>query len=240
MPHHLARLALTLVLAGAMAAPAAAQSIRADKLAGAACSADPNDPQVILTNPLLPAPGDAEKVRAIGERVKRAIEPYRDVERARRDGYRGFGDDPGRGIVHYVHTWRSWREGARLNPEKPGALLYLRTDTDSGPTYELVGAMFVAKDSATVDELDARVPLSQARWHMHTNICTPRPIWSGRKWARLASDGRPLFGAGSPTDTRAECDAAGGKFHDTIFGWMVHVYPFRPDPATWWQEDARH
>ena len=232
----LAALAFTL----AIAAPAGAQSIAANKLSGAGCSADPNDPQMLLTDPLLPAPGDAAYARALGERVKAAILPYRDIERAKRDGYKGFGDDPGRGIVHYVNYWRSFREGGRLNPERPGALLYLRDDSGAEPRYELVGAMFTAKDKASVNELNRRVPLSQARWHLHTNICTPRPIWSGKKWARLASDGRPLFGAGSPTDTKAKCDAAGGKFHSTIFGWMVHVYPFREDPATWWQEDARH
>ena len=240
MPRFAIPLAGAVIAATLVAAPAAAQSVAAKQLAGGSCSADPNDPQIIATNPLLPLPGDAAKVRAIGERVKAAILPYRSIAAAKRDGYRGFGDDPGRGIVHYVHTWRSWREGARLNPEKPGALLYLRTDTDGGPEYELVGAMFVANDNATIDELNERVPLSQASWHMHTNICTPRPIWSRKKWGRLAADGRPLYGPGSPTDTRAECDAAGGKFHDTIFGWMVHVYPFRADPADWWKEDARH
>lgn len=231
---------LTFLTAPTLVGSAAAQSVGADQLAGAGCSADPNDPQMLLTSPLLPAPGDAGYVRALGERVRAAIAPYHDVKRAERDGYRGFGDDPGAGIVHYVNGWRSFREGARLNPEKPGALLYLRDDTGPEPTYELVGAMFTAKDTASVDELNARVPLSQATWHLHTNICTPRPIWSAKKWARKTADGRPLYGAGSPTDTRAECDAARGKFHDRIFGWMVHVYPFRKDPATWWQEDARH
>ena len=163
MPRSILACTLLAIAFGLQAAPVDAQSIRADKLASAGCSADPNDPQMIVTDPLLPSPGDEVKVRALGERVREAILPYRDIEEARRDGYKGFGDDPGRGIVHYVNTWRSWREGRRLNPEKPGALLYLRTDSADGPSYELVGAMFTAKDNATVDELNSRVPLSQAR-----------------------------------------------------------------------------
>ena len=26
--------------------------------------------------------------------------------------------------------------------------------------------------------------------------------------------------------TEEACDAAGGKFYPSIFGWMVHVYPY--------------
>ena len=229
-------LALLLVVS---AAPALAQSIRADRLAGAACSADPNDPQMLITGLRNPKPGDAKRVRRMGERVRRAILPYRDVRQARRDGYKPFGDAPGRGIVHFVNYWRSWREGWGLRPEKPGALLYLRTDTGGETRYELVGAMFTASDGATIDELNRRVPLSQAQWHLHTNICTPRPVWSARKWDMKYADGSPVYGPGR-TNTRALCDRAGGRFHERIFGWMVHVYPFRADPATWWQEDARH
>lgn len=196
----------------------------------------PNDPHMRLTPRRKAAADDARKAREIARETRKAIARYKDIKVARRDGYRPFGDGPDATIVHYVNVPRSVAENWRLDPSKPGALLYDK----SGGGYCLIGAMFVAPDKASLDVLNARVPLSQARWHLHTNICTPRPIWSKAKWGRRTADGRPLYGPGSPISTREDCRAVGGKFNPTIFGWMVHVYPFRDDPAMWWHEDHGH
>ena len=73
--------------------------------------------------------------------------------------------------------------------------------------------------SATLAELNERVPLSIAQWHLHTNWCLAK---SGDRKRLLAI-----------TDKDA-CEAAGGRFLPPVFGWMVHVYPFETDPEKIW------
>jgi len=34
------------------------------------------------------------------------------------------------------------------------------------------------------------------------------------------------FGLRGTIVTQDACDTAGGRFHPSIFGWMVHVYPY--------------
>jgi hypothetical protein len=34
------------------------------------------------------------------------------------------------------------------------------------------------------------------------------------------------FGLKGSITTQEACDGAGGKFRPSIFGWMVHVYPY--------------
>lgn len=165
--------------------------------------------------------GDRARAADVHARMSEAIAKYHDIRIAERDGYRPFGEPEGDGDdVHYVHVGHSIAENWRLDPTRPGALLYDKR----GGQYRLVGAMFVAPPGASLETLDERYPLSEARWHLHTNICTPRPIWSREKWALEHASGTPLYGPESPIATREECREAGGKFHPTIFGWMVHVY----------------
>jgi len=72
---------------------------------------------------------------------------------------------------------------------------------------------------ATEAQLNDRVPLSVATWHLHTNLCMP-PANQRRSadWTK--------FGLRGSIATPQACDAASGKFHPVIFGWMVHVYPY--------------
>lgn len=235
MTRLLATVAILVALAAsAHGAPAhAANDHHAHGAMGGMAMKGPHDRHMRLTPRRKSRPGDRAKVREIARRTKRAIAKYKDLAVARRDGYRPFGDGPDAKIVHFVHVWRSAAENWRLNPEKPGALLYRKTGGD----YRLIGAMFVAPDKASMKTLNERVPLSQARWHIHTNICTPRPIWSRKKWALKHPSGAPLYGPDSPISTRAACKEAKGRFHPTIFGWMVHVYPWR-EPAMQWHEDG--
>ena len=195
----------------------------------------PHDPHMRLSPQTPERAGDRARADALAQATGRAIARYRDVAVAQADGYRVFGDVPEAKVIHYVHPRRSIAERRRIDPERPGSLLYERR----GGGLALVGAMFTAPPGSTSAELDRRVPLSQARWHLHTNICTPRPIWSRAKWDERMASGEMVYGAFSPIATRKACRAVGGRFHDTILGWMVHVYPFRSDPAKRWHE-AHH
>ena len=150
--------------------------------------------------------------------MRAALEPYRDVQRAEADGYRIFLPSVPQPVYHYTSWRRSLRSAWRFDPTRPGTLLYRR-----GPTgeWELVGAMFNAPRQTSLESLDARFPLGLARWHRHVNLCLP-PRGERTRWADMR-DGRPVFGPASPIATEKECRAVGGRFHETLFGWMVHV-----------------
>lgn len=214
-------------------APCAPASADAMIGMGAMRSPGPDDPHMRLSPARPSAPGDAQRAADLAERVGRNIARYRDVARAEADGYRPFGDVPEARVVHYVHPRRARAERRRIDPERPGSLLYEKRNGG----LQLVGAMFTAPQGSGPDALDARVPLSQARWHLHTNVCTPRPIWSREKWARRFEDGphagRMVYGTFSPTATKRDCAEVGGRFHETILGWMVHVYPYRAPTMRW-------
>lgn len=176
-------------------------------------------------------PGGRGAARAVFETRGASIAKYRDVNAAVAAAYRSFPPEPGPAdrIIHFVHQGLSRREAREIDVARPGALLYERAP---GGGLRLVGAMFTAPVGASLEELDARVPLSVTQWHLHQNICVPRPVWDREAWARRAPDGRrPLFGPGSPVSTEAACREAGGRFLPTVFGWMAHVYPLTDNPA---------
>ncbi len=217
----------------AISAPAAA----AEALAWAEPMA--GDPHAVMTRPSAPRPGDRERADALAETIRRSIAEYHHVEDAVEAGYRPFPahPPPELKVIHYVHPERSKDEAERPDPSRPGSLLYERTD---GGGLRLLGAMITAPVEAPLDELDARVPLSATRWHLHTNVCVPKPLWDERAWARTFGDGRPVFGPDSPVATEAGCDDVGGRFLPTVFGWMAHINVFAEDPADVWNAMYGH
>ena len=195
------------------------------------------DPHMRMT-PVHPAtPDDITKADQLAQQVRRAIAQYPNVRDAEKAGYIQFppkADDLT--IVHYVNPWLSYLETWRLDPKQPGSLLYER-QTDG--SLHLLGAMFTAPAEMSLEDLNKRVPLSVTRWHLHTNICVPEPIWDEAQWARQRN-GQPLFGPDSPIATEKECSTVGGKFNPTIFGWMVHANVFAENPADVWNPMYGH
>jgi hypothetical protein len=180
------------------------------------------DPHIKLsaTRPVVAA--DRERADAIVRTLRRVLEPYRDSERAERDGYRPFLEQLPLPQYHFTN-WKYGFLGAfTFNPEKPTSLLYSRTARE----YSLTGAMYTAPARATEDQLDERIPLSIARWHMHVNICLPQKGARNPDWTR--------FGFQGTIASKSECDAVDGRFHPQMFGWMVHVHPFERDPDRIW------
>jgi hypothetical protein len=89
--------------------------------------------------------------------------------------------------------------------------------------------MYTAPKTATLDELNERVPLGIARWHQHTNLCIPKAPQARRAdWSK--------FGLTGSISTEQACSEAGGRFYPVIFGWMVHVYPFESSSAQIWAQ----
>jgi hypothetical protein len=184
-----------------------------------------------MTKLRAPRPGDAERGNEIVQHARAAIEKYRDYHVAEADGYHIFLPDVPQPMYHFTN----WRYGAaasfEFNPDKPTSLLYEKTG-DGG--YKLIGAMYTAPADADEQELDSRVPLSVAQWHLHTNMCVAP---KGRESEYFIP--HPKFGLNGAITTREACMRAGGRFMPHVFGWMVHVYPFEKNAADVWSVERQ-
>jgi hypothetical protein len=184
------------------------------------------NPHMLLTPMRAASAGDRERAAGIERALRSAIEKYRDPKAAEADGYRmflpGVKNQP---VYHFTSNRRAVKAAFRFDPAQPTSLLYER---DSSGTLRLVGAMYTAPKRASLDDLDARVPLSVARWHKHVDICVP-PRGARERWAEKDADGRMRFGPAGSIATREACDAAGGRFIPELFGWMVHANVFAGD-----------
>ena len=140
-------------------------------------------------------------------------------------------------VYHFTNKWNAVKEAFRFDPAKPTSLLYRK---ESDGHFVLVGAMYTAPKRFGIDKLDARVPTSIARWHKHVNWCLPPKDQSAR-WTERRN-GEPVFGPESPIATKSACDAVGGVFHDTLFGWMLHANVLAGNDPTsiWGDEHAAH
>jgi hypothetical protein len=160
-------------------------------------------------------PGDRERAAAIVAMLRPALERYRDYRVAIAEGYQLFLPELPQPIYHFNNYGRGFVETFEFRPDRPASLLYRKTRDG----YELVGAMYTAPPDEPEADLDARVPLSLARWHAHVNICLPQEGFAPpADWA--------TFGPSGSINTDRACSAAGGRFYPQLFGWMVHVYPF--------------
>ncbi|MGA7414211.1 MAG: hypothetical protein WBW33_27315, partial [Bryobacteraceae bacterium] len=122
---------------------------------------------------------------------------------------------------HFTKEANNQEAGVHFDPAKPTALLYRRTPHEQ---YKLEGVMYTASLQATEDELNARIPLSIARWHAHVNFC-------GAPADRVKEyfGAHPKFGMFGSIHTKEACDAAGGDFLPHVFPWMIHVFPYETD-----------
>jgi hypothetical protein len=162
------------------------------------------------------SPEDEQRAQQIVEQLKAGIEKYKDYHVALNDGFKIFLPNVPQPEYHFTSYRNGFLEAFSFDPARPTSLLYKKTGTG----YELVGAMYTMPKRATEDQLNARVPLSVAMWHLHTNLCMPsRTELRSADWTK--------FGLKGSIATQGACDAAGGRFRPSIFGWMVHVYPYR-------------
>ena len=162
-----------------------------------------------------PTPDDVKRADDIAAALRESILPYKDYRVALSQGYRIFAPNLPQDVYHFTNYWNGFLEGFTFDASRPTSLLYKKTKDG----YELVGAMYTAPRTATLDQLNERVPLSIAQWHVHTNLCIPpRGQVRAADWKK--------FGLTGSISTAEACKAAGGRFYPQIFGWMVHVYPF--------------
>ena len=177
--------------------------------------------------------GDSARAAAIADTVGRSIEKYRDYRVALADGFTIFLPNVPQKVYHFTSRSNGLAALFTFDPSRPTSLLYRKTPDG----YRLVGAMFTAPRRFTPEQLNARVPLSVAQWHMHTNLCLPP---RGQSQAMLPAGNAPSrFGLRGTISTEDACSAAGGRFHPTVFGWMVHVSPWEKNSALVWGTHER-
>ncbi len=162
-----------------------------------------------------PTPDDAARANEIVTQLRSGIEKYKDYHAALNGGYKIFLPNLPQPEYHFTNYVNGFLEAFTFDPARPSSLLYRKTSDG----YELVGAMYTMSKRATEDQLNARVPLSVAMWHLHTNLCMPQKgQFRNADWTK--------FGLKGSIATQEACDEANGRFQAVIFGWMVHVYPY--------------
>jgi hypothetical protein len=191
-----------LALAGALlAAPRAA--LRAQDMS----SMDPGHHRMSFSPARAGTPADTARALAVVQALRSAIGRYPTLAAAESAGYRSRLParlQQRRPMLHLARPGRRTATG-EFDPAAPQALLYRR---DASGRFQLAGAMFLAPEQATDDELDARIPLSVARWHRHLDVCRG-PTGEMKPRYRRAT-------------TASACEAMGGRFRSAS-PYMVHV-----------------
>jgi len=196
---------------------------------GSTASDQTMGPHMTLTPVRTSRPGDQARADSVVAALRTVLSKYQDYRVAQADGYEQFLPNVKQPRYHFTNRTNALAAEHGFDPTRPTSLLYDKAANG----YTLVGAMYTAPRNFTADQLDARIPLSIARWHQHVNIC----------WGPLGTDKSRYLGPGAQfgllgsISTQAACDNAGGRFQPVLFNWMVHVYPFETDPAKVWRVD---
>ncbi len=162
------------------------------------------------------SPQDTARANEVVTQLRGGLEKYKDYHVALNEGYKIFLPNLPQPEYHFTNYVNGFFEAFSFDASRPTSLLYKKTSDG----YELVGAMYTMPKRATEEQLNARIPLSIAMWHLHTNLCMPP------KGQQFRSTDWTKFGLRGSIATQDACDAAGGRFQPVIFGWMVHVYPY--------------
>jgi hypothetical protein len=180
-------------------------------------------PHMYMTKLRTATPQDWAKADEIAGELRESIEKYKDYHVALADGFRIFMPNVPQSEYHFTNYYNGYLESFSFDPTRPTSLLYKKTKTG----YDLIGAMYTMPKRVSEEQLNERVPLSIAQWHLHTNLCMPPKGEHGH-----ADLGK--FGLQGSILTKDACTEAGGVFYPVIFGWMVHVYPFEDSREKIW------
>jgi hypothetical protein len=180
-------------------------------------------PHMYMTKLRPSNPQDWAKADEIANELRESIGKYKDYHVALAEGYRIFMPNLPQSEYHFTNYYNGFLESFSFDPSRPTSLLYKKTSTG----YDLIGAMYTMPKRVSEEQLNERVPLSVAQWHLHTNLCMPPKEERGH--ADLTK-----FGLQGSILTKEACTEAGGTFYPVIFGWMVHVYPFEDSREKMW------
>jgi hypothetical protein len=180
-------------------------------------------PHMYMTKLRTATPQDWAKADEIAGELRESIEKYKDYHVALADGFRIFMPNLPQAEYHFTNYYNGFLESFSFDPTRPTSLLYRKTKTG----YDLIGAMYTMPKRVTEEQLNERVPLSIAQWHLHTKLCVPpKGERASTDWTKFGLQGAIL--------TKQACTEAGGTFYPVIFGWMVHVYPFESSREKIW------
>jgi hypothetical protein len=180
-------------------------------------------PHMYMTKLRIATPQDWSKADEIAGELRESIEKYKDYHAALADGFRIFMPNLPQAEYHFTNYYNGFLESFSFDPTRPTSLLYKKTKTG----YDLIGAMYTMPKRVSEEQLNERVPLSIAQWHLHTKLCMPPREERGH--ADITR-----FGLQGSILTKEACTEAGGTFYPVIFGWMVHVYPFEDSREKIW------
>lgn len=177
-------------------------------------------------------PADRARADSLLGTARGALAKYQDVAVAEADGYRMFAPAvPGQKVYHYANRMNALKARWAFDPASPSALLY---QPQPDGRLRLIGAMYTAPASLSLDDLNARIPLSIAQWHQHTGICLPPGTTLASARAGHGFGGRnPQFGPRGSITTEEACRGAGGSWQERMFNWMVHVNMFEASEQVW-------
>ena len=175
---------------------------------------------MFMTSPRKATAEDERRANEIVEQLRAGIEKYKDYHVALNEGYKIFLPNLPQPEYHFTSYRNGFLEALTFDAARPTSLLYRKTATG----YDLVGAMYTMPKRASEEQLNARVPLSIAMWHLHTNLCMPaKDQRANADWTK--------FGLQGSITTQEACDTEGGRFLPVVFGWMTHVYPYEDSQA---------
>lgn len=157
---------------------------------------------------------DMARIQAIVANAHVCFDKYKDYHLALHDGYQIFTPNVAQDTYHFASITNLQEAQTTFDLAHPSALLYNKV----GSGWQFVGVMYSAPPNATLDELNARIPVSVAPWHLHVNICLP----AGDQGTTLFNPGS-LFGLSGTITTQSQCNKIGGAFYQQMFGWMVHI-----------------
>jgi hypothetical protein len=182
-------------------------------------------PHMYMTKLRTATPQDWSKADEIVTELRESIEKYKDYHVALQEGFRIFMPNLPQAEYHFTNYYNGYLESFSFDPTRPTSLLYKKTGTG----YKLIGAMYTMPKRVSEEQLNERVPLGVAQWHLHTNMCLPPKEQRGH--AGLAK-----FGLQGSIVTKDACTEAGGLFYTVLFGWMVHVYPYEQTREKIWDQ----
>jgi hypothetical protein len=180
-------------------------------------------PHMYMTKLRTATPQDWAKADEIVKELRESIEQYKDYHVALADGFHIFMPNLPQAEYHFTNYYNGYLESFSFDPTRPTSLLYKKTKTG----YDLIGAMYTMPKRVSEEQLNERVPLGVAQWHLHTNLCMPPKEERGH--ADLTK-----FGLQGSILTKDACTEAGGVFYPVVFGWMVHVYPYEDTREKIW------
>jgi hypothetical protein len=180
-------------------------------------------PHMYMTKLRTATPQDWAKADEIANELRESIDKYKDYHVALADGFRIFMPNLPQPEYHFTNYYNGFLESFSFDPTRPTSLLYKKTKSG----YDLIGAMYTMPKRVSEKQLNERVPLSVAQWHLHTKLCVPpKDQRATADWTKFGLQGSIL--------TKEACSEAGGTFYPVIFGWMVHVYPFEGSHEKIW------